>query len=187
MAPTRLARVKPDRGLSVTESRRLKRQEQQVAWRRRGAGFVRPPWTDEGRVRALCTSCGDCIAACPEAILRAGPARTPIVDFLENSCTFCRDCAAACGEGVFRDETQTPWTLTARLGAACLLRMGVSCRSCTDACDAHALRFDLRAGPVGAIHVDHDACTGCGACVGVCPAGAVTMAYGAAPRVEAAE
>lgn len=135
-------------------------------------GSLRPPWSSEASVRAACTSCGDCIRACPEAILRRGPAGTPAVDFARGACTFCGACAEACGAEVF-DLGAAPWAIVAEIAPGCLLNAGISCRSCTDACDTRALRFDLRAGPVGAITVDPDACTGCGACAGVCPVGAV--------------
>lgn len=140
---------------------------------RRGA-VLRPPWSDEASIRAACTSCGACLTACPEAILIEGPARTPVVSFAETGCTFCGDCAASCPEDVFRPVCDTPWSLRAGIGGGCLLHQGVSCRSCTDACEPRALRFDLRSGPVGAVHVE-DSCTGCGDCVGMCPVQAITI------------
>ena len=60
------------------------------------AGAQRPPWTDETRLRAHCTSCSACITACPEAILIGGPAGTPVVDFARGACSFCGACADAC-------------------------------------------------------------------------------------------
>lgn len=146
----------------------------------RGAGgwrsaAQRPPWADETSVRAHCTSCGDCIRACPEAILFEGPAGTPVLDFNAGACTFCGACAEACEERVFADTSNTPWTLTAQISAACLLPQGVSCRTCTEFCDIRALRFDLRARPIGAVTVDVATCTGCGACISVCPTDAITL------------
>jgi len=135
----------------------------------------RPPWTTEARIREHCTSCKACIAVCPGAILFEGPAGTPKLDFGAGACTFCGACADACEETVFFDRTELPWALVATLGAGCLLNSGVSCRTCTDVCDERALRFDLRARPVGRIDVDIDACTGCGACVGICPTSAITL------------
>lgn len=144
----------------------------------------RPPWTTEASVRESCTSCGDCIRACPEAILIPGPAGTPGLDFTRGECTFCADCANACGEDVFFDITEMPWTLTAEIGSACLLTQGVSCRACSDFCETEALRFDLRAGPVGTINVDAAACTGCGACVAACPVGTITVSPEEQPAKE---
>ncbi|QMU58852.1 MAG: 4Fe-4S dicluster domain-containing protein [Boseongicola sp.] len=142
------------------------------AWR---AAVPRPPWTDERLVREKCTSCGDCIRACPESILFAGPANTPTIDFKAGGCVFCGDCALACNEGVFRDTDAAPWTLVATVRTDCFLNRGVSCQSCTDACDETAIIFDIRAGKVGAVKVVAGECTGCGACVGSCPASAIHL------------
>lgn len=125
-------------------------------------------------MRAACTACGDCIRACPEAILVAGPAGTPVVDFARGACTFCGNCARACPEPVF-DRTTAPWHLEVEIASDCLLNAGVACRSCTDVCDTRALRFDLTAGQVGRIAVASEACTGCGACLPVCPVGALAL------------
>lgn len=135
---------------------------------------LRPPWATEYRVRENCTSCGDCIRDCPEAILISGPAGTPAVDFSLGACTFCGSCADACAEDVFRN-VDTPWSLKANVGQSCLLNAGISCQSCTDACDDMAIRFDMRAGLVGKVQVLPENCTGCGACVSVCPAKAIQI------------
>lgn len=160
-------------------------QQMRGAAARLRPGVQRPPWTDEAAVRDRCTSCGDCISACPEAILFKGPAGTPTLDFNAGACTFCGDCATACAEGVFRPVEDLPWMLAARIGGACLLQEGVSCRSCTDVCDTRALRFDLRRGAMGTVEVDRAACNGCGACLGTCPVGAITLQD--TPLEEAAE
>lgn len=139
------------------------------------AEAVRPPWTSEARIRKSCTSCGDCIRACPEGILIAGRAGTPLVSFDAGLCTFCGECASACEESVFGELTGQPWTLKADIDQSCLLNSGVSCQSCTDACDDQALTFDMRGGLVGQIRVTTDNCTGCGACVSVCPADAIAV------------
>lgn len=137
-------------------------------------GSVRPPWSTEHSIRASCTSCGDCIRSCPEGILQPGPVGTPVVDFAIGACTFCKACGEACGEEVFDLDT-LPWNLRAEIRSSCLLNAGVSCRSCTDACDSSALRFDLRARTVGRIAVQREACTGCGACLATCPVGAIAL------------
>ena len=140
-----------------------------------GPASLRPPWTNEARIREHCTSCGDCIRACPEAILIAGRAGTPVVSFEAGSCIFCGECARACDEAVFGDPSGQPWTAKADLAPSCLLNAGISCQTCTDACDDQALTFDMRGGLVGQIRVWADQCTGCGACVSVCPADAIAV------------
>ena len=140
----------------------------------RGA-VQRPPWTTELLVRDACTSCGACIEACPEAILVPGPARTPVLDFNQGACTFCKACVEACDEPVFAAPETSPWDLVATVGPECFLRNGISCRSCADACDETAITFEPKAGGFGTIRLDTARCTGCGACLGICPASAITM------------
>lgn len=138
---------------------------------------LRPPWTDETRIRDNCTSCGACIKTCPESILVTARAGTPAIELNGGACTFCGDCAAACDEPVFRSTDETPWTIIAAIGSSCLLHQGVTCQSCTDACDVAALSFSFASGPAGAISLDSDLCTGCGACLGVCPVSAIQLTF----------
>src|SRR5690606_16051256 len=95
----------------------------------------------------------------------------------------CRgDCAAACPEGAFAPVHEAPWSLRATVGEACLAVRGIVCMSCRDACGDAAIRFP----PTHAVprpRVDADRCTGCGACVGACPAGAISLAAAAALEV----
>ena len=139
------------------------------------AAVHRPPWTNERRVRTQCSSCGDCIRACPEAILIDGPAGTPKIDFNLGACTFCGACADVCRNGVFTEVGGTPWSLTATIGPDCLLNAGIACRTCTDACDEDALRFDMRGGVAGQVSVKPSLCTGCGACLSTCPVKAISL------------
>ena len=61
------------------------------------------------------------------------------------------------------------------IGDRCLARHGVVCRSCGDACEARAIRFPPRLGGVALPTLDGEACTGCGECVAVCPAVAISL------------
>jgi len=142
------------------------------------APVFRPPWTDDARVLAQCSACGDCLRACPQNILYADRNGRPAVSFRERECTFCGACADACPEPVFDIRRARPWPVKVSVSGACLLMSGVTCQSCTDACDASALRFDMRVRPSGAIRIDPDACTGCGACIAVCPVSAVEVCDG---------
>lgn len=140
----------------------------------RPAPEFRPPWTTDARIAALCTRCGDCAPACPEGIIEMADGH-PRIRLAGRECTFCGECASACTAGVFDSSQPRPWPVTVGIGADCLLAAGIACRLCTDACDRGALRFDLRVRPVGAIHVDADACTGCGACLPACPSQSLTL------------
>jgi ferredoxin-type protein NapF len=138
---------------------------------------LRPPGAlPEAQFIASCNRCGDCSPACPAAILILDPAGYPSLDFSAGACRFCAECQAACPTGALpRDGSGRPWNLVARIGDDCLARSGVVCRSCGDSCEIAAIRFPLRLGGVSLPVVDATVCTGCGACVGVCPQQAVTI------------
>ena len=135
---------------------------------------LRPPWTNETRIEDKCTGCMDCVAACPEAILFSHDNR-PYLKPGIGECTFCEKCVQACEEGVF-DLSTEPWDLAASLDdTKCLLADGVSCQTCTDICEPRALRFDMRIRPAGKINLKTEVCTGCGACLTICPTQAISL------------
>ena len=143
----------------------------------RGApGPVRPPWAlPEALFAERCTGCGDCIAACPQNILVAARGGCPAVDFSRGSCDFCGTCADSCPEKLFAGRDAAPWSVKARVGADCLSARGVTCRVCAEWCDARAIRIRLEVGGRAYPEIGDAACTGCGGCVAVCPANAITM------------
>jgi ferredoxin-type protein NapF len=134
-----------------------------------------PPWADIDRLHELCTRCGACVDACPEAVLVLGRRGPPQVDFMQGECSFCGACAAACALPIFDTSLARPWAIVARIDERCLTLSRVFCQSCRDACPHDAIRFQLvqRSAPQPVI--DHDSCTGCGACVAGCPAQAITV------------
>lgn len=133
------------------------------------------PWTDPARIFARCSGCGACARACPEGIVVQGRGGHPFVSFT-SACTFCGACADVCDEDVFELERAPPWSAHAVVLAGCLEARGVSCRACEDACPESALRLRPELGGTGSITVDVAACTGCGACVSVCPTKSMTVA-----------
>jgi len=137
---------------------------------------LRPPWAREERLYRDCTACGDCIAACPEEILLAGDGGLPEIDFTLGACTFCADCKSACSEGIFDPAALAPWSYKASIADLCLANRQVMCQSCGDSCAARAIRFTRQAGRVPVPKIDAALCTGCGACVSVCPVEAVQVA-----------
>ncbi len=143
--------------------------------RDRGAPPRRPPWAVEGFEDA-CTRCGACADACPQGIIINGDGGFPEVDFThgQGECTFCAACVEACPEPAFDVERDPPWDVTARIGEACLARSGIHCQSCGEVCGYDAISFTLAVGLPPQPVVEPEACTGCGACVAVCPADAIT-------------
>lgn len=148
---------------------------------------IRPPWAlAEPAFTAQCTRCDDCVAACPASLIVRGSGGYPQMDFGRGGCDFCGKCVAACASGSLRAEATgrfAAWSHRAVVGTRCLAAHGVVCRACGDHCEARAIRFRLAPAGRSFAQVDLGRCTGCGACVGVCPAQAVTMQ--AEPPVEA--
>lgn len=144
--------------------------------RRRAAVLPRLPWAiEETAFTDACTRCGQCLAACETQIIVQGDGGFPEVDFQRGECTFCYRCAEACPEPLFRAQTTTPWPMVAQIEAGCLAHQRIECRSCGDACEPQAIRFRLQVGGVATPELDPALCTGCGGCVSVCPASAITM------------
>ncbi len=178
---------------------------------------LRPPWMlDERTVLARCSGCGECARACPEGVIARGRGGAPLLDFSGGECSYCAACARACPEGLFAlPEPLAPPARLARIDGSCLHRRGVVCGACLEACPLGALRLARAARPPVAVaaapslpggrpagalaprgaarppdvEVDPGACNGCGACVGVCPLGAIAvldLTRGARPRAAAA-
>lgn len=147
--------------------------------RRRAAPGLRPPWS-VAAFSSLCDGCGRCLPACPTGILVVGADRRPTVDFQRGPCTFCAACVRQCPTGALRlAETdgvvRAPWRATAGISANCLSVRGVACRLCEAQCEPGAIRFRLATGGRALPIVEADRCTGCGACVAPCPAGAIAV------------
>ncbi len=138
---------------------------------------IRPPWSLEASLAAHCTHCGDCVAACPEKILRFDAAGLPEVDFGAGACTFCGDCAKSCAVPVF-DAARTPaWHVDVLVSEQCLPKRGILCESCRDVCIDGAIRFARSTGQAPVPAISTTDCTGCGACISVCPASAISAAW----------
>lgn len=139
---------------------------------------ARPPWSvsPDADFTARCTRCGDCVGVCPTKVLAAGDGGFPVIRFDKAGCSLCGKCATVCQTGAISKAQQpAPFPWRVKVSSACLNQQGVECRVCGDACDARALRFKPALGGISKMHIDLDACTGCGECVALCPVGAVSV------------
>lgn len=137
--------------------------------------FLAPPWASADFL-ARCTRCDDCIDACPTGVLVRGDGGYPATDYRLAECSFCGDCVTTCKAGALaRAEGAAAWLRSIVIEETCLTRMGVVCRSCGEHCEARAIRFAPQAGGVSNPTVTASACTGCGACVAVCPNAAIRV------------
>ncbi|WP_223844166.1 4Fe-4S dicluster domain-containing protein [Rhizobium gallicum] len=66
----------------------------------------------------------------------------------------------------------------------CLARKDIACQSCGESCPDQAIRFRPRIGSPFLPELNGGMCSGCGACLQVCPVGAITLR---ARAVEAAD
>lgn len=133
---------------------------------------MRPPGSVAG-MEDLCTGCGDCARACPEAIIALDGDRRPVVDLMRGACTFCGECARACPSAALDPALSRDWPWRAQVSQSCLSVQGVFCRACEDSCDPLAIRFRLAPGGVSTPMIDLGQCNGCGACATVCPSRAI--------------
>ena len=152
----------------------MTRRELLRAYRSREKPMRPPAATPEATFLTRCDSCAECVDVCPQGVLRI-EAGTPQLDFSLGlgECTFCGDCTQACPTGALDAEASRPWTWRARIAGNCLSLKGIHCRACQDACEPRAIRFILKAGGRDIPKIDEAACTGCGACSGLCPVSAI--------------
>jgi len=136
---------------------------------------VRPPQAiAEDAFLALCVDCTACAEACPEGIIQPDDEGRPILDFKNDGCTFCEACTEACPTGALDAAAARPWAWRADVGADCLSYNGITCRACSDSCEAGAIRFRLMTGGRDVPLLDPSDCTGCGTCLSVCPVSAIS-------------
>ena len=134
------------------------------------------PWLiHPDRYEQDCTQCGECIKNCETKIIVKNPDGYPRINFTTNECTFCYACADVCAEPIFLPKAAKPWRRVATVTDACLAKRNVECRSCSEACEPLAIRFQLQIGKVAQPYIDTDSCTGCGGCISVCPVSAINI------------
>lgn len=152
---------------------RLSRRELFVGRSAPGEVVIRPPGV-LGEGLEACTGCGACTARCPTGIIHLVE-RLPSIDFASGECTFCGECRAACPEPVFAEEDVRSFPHVAVVTDNCLARHDIACQSCGECCPEQAIRFRPRIGGPFLPELNEEMCSGCGACLRVCPVGAITL------------
>lgn len=152
---------------------------------REDSSIVRPPGSVVPGFLDHCTKCGDCLEACPEAVIAIDQDGFPTFQPSDDPCTFCGQCALACPTEALQFERMADWPWRATIQeTSCLSINGVSCRVCQDNCEQNAIRFKLQTGGRADPALDSDACIGCGACVALCPVDAVALERRPKPQTE---
>jgi ferredoxin len=142
---------------------------------------IRPPGAID-KFNTLCIRCGSCIKVCPTGIIKQNQKfgfglLTPVVEFNGGYCLeTCNFCGQVCPSGSITAFTIDEKKML-RMGQiavneeSCLLMKYRECGICKPACKYNAIdiveygRNSLQMLPV----VKHSGCTGCGACIAVCP------------------
>lgn len=136
---------------------------------------IRPPWSmSEAAFVDTCDRCGRCIEACGVHLIKAGSGGFPELDFTAGECTFCSDCVNHCPTGALASSYERAhWASDLTISEDCLALRGVDCRVCGEQCEHTAIRFVPVLRSVAKPHLEREACTGCGACIGPCPTSAL--------------
>jgi ferredoxin-type protein NapG len=148
--------------------------------------LLRPPGAIvEKDFLEACTRCDACIVACPrQALLPAGREMgehaegTPIFVPSDQPCWLCSNlpCIDACQPGALRALKRADEARMGRvrlLTERCFSTLGSICRTCVDRCPVEPKPIMVESGRLP--QIDSNACTGCGVCVWLCPAGAMEV------------
>jgi ferredoxin len=152
-----------------------------------GAVRINAGSVDKETFALQCTRCGQCIAACPQGILKPSLGTSdwttltmPEVDLSESYCRpDCARCSKACPTGAIPqftvDDKPAMKIGTAQVNPdAC-----IQCYQCVSACPFQAFeqQLDPASNTIYPV-VNIERCNGCGMCLSVCPArkeGAITV------------
>lgn len=153
-----------------------KRAQQQVELESVRRAIGRPPQAvAECLFLALCTACGDCIAACPYGLIEIKDGAAALqIDFSACDTAKCNDCTTSCKTGALSPLILSDTALRPLFAKGCIGRGNNDCRLCERACSSHAIYFDDNAQPTFA----ESLCDGCGQCKTACYHGHISLVAG---------
>ena len=143
----------------------------------------RPPGAiSEAMFLSTCTTCGDCVEACPHAAIftyteEAGiNAGTPVMLPDQRACHMCEDfpCAAACPEPSLSAPQEAVWSLgkVRIIEDRCIAFSGPECGACVGLCPGNVNALTQHAWRP---KLDAEQCIGCGLCIEACPTDPVAI------------
>ncbi|MGB0941724.1 MAG: ferredoxin-type protein NapF [Marinomonas sp.] len=160
---------------------------------------LRPPWSlVDSDFLDQCSRCHICIDTCEENIIKVGDAGYPELDFSKGECSFCEACLKTC-EGQFKQGLLdgnlcksspaivkkvglAPFYFDLKIDDTCLSKHKIACQSCQEVCESEAISMKwLSSIPVPELALDD--CTGCGACLSICPSNSFMMSALASPNM----
>ena len=124
--------------------------------------------------RGGCDFCEDCLNVCDAGALKKLPLSGDLPANNNNSNN--REALSESADEARSESFLPPWHIKASIDLNnCLSMNATICRSCGESCDDEAIKFNLKLGGIAEPVLNTEACTGCGACLSVCPVQAVKL------------
>ncbi len=128
--------------------------------------------------RGGCDFCEDCLNVCEAGALKKLPQKLLLSGDLpaNKNNSNKREALSEPTDEAGSESFLPPWYIKASIDLNnCLSMNATICRSCGESCDDEAIKFNLKLGGIAEPVLNTASCTGCGACLSVCPVQAVKL------------